>query len=315
MINPRYTRFDPPIETDEPVMAELLNAPAPSRARGRPKGTGIDDGVLLGRIGDLLRVDPFLKSTTAIKRLGISDASIIRRLRNKMKSGGKTAETRTPEPAPQTLPLQQPRTVGPDQPPTPTMRPMPAQQPIQAANPSAATAETEQDKRTRNALLLAAYLEALAKSAPQLSVPPAAPDRSESLPRDSTPAPISPAPEPTPPTQPRPQVAQSASPLPTIEPPAAPFNFPGMPPFLQPFRQAGATPGPLAESTNQLAGLKLAVEAMTSMTRLQLHITENAMAYSPMALMLQGQAFIGQMLLASFTGQLDATKKKPTDIK
>ena len=61
--------------------------------------------------------------------------------------------------------------------------------------------------------------------------------------------------------------------------------------------------------------MKLAVEAMTSMTRLQLHITQNAMSYSPMALMLQGQAFVGQMLLASFTGQLDAAKRKPKEEK
>ncbi len=85
-----------------------------------------------------------------------------------------------------------------------------------------------------------------------------------------------------------------------------------MPPFLQPFHKSAPAAPAAASPTQQLEGMKLAVEAMTTMTKLQLHITENAFAYSPLAMMLQGQAMVGQMLLASFTGQLDALKpKKP----
>lgn len=51
--------------------------------RGRPKGTGIDDRGHLQRIAAMLASDPELKPTTAIKSLGVTDPSIIRRLRDK----------------------------------------------------------------------------------------------------------------------------------------------------------------------------------------------------------------------------------------
>lgn len=51
--------------------------------RGRPKGTGIDDRGQLQAIAALLASDPEMKPTTAIKSLGVSDPSIIRRLRDK----------------------------------------------------------------------------------------------------------------------------------------------------------------------------------------------------------------------------------------
>jgi hypothetical protein len=51
--------------------------------RGRPKGTGLNDAAQLRAIAGLLAADPALKPTTAIKTLGISDPSIIRRLRDK----------------------------------------------------------------------------------------------------------------------------------------------------------------------------------------------------------------------------------------
>lgn len=51
--------------------------------RGRPKGTGLDDRARLKEISDLLATDPQLKPTTAIKTLGITDPSAIRRLRDK----------------------------------------------------------------------------------------------------------------------------------------------------------------------------------------------------------------------------------------
>lgn len=52
-------------------------------SRGRPKGTGLNDAAQLRAIAGLIAADPELKPTTAIKKLGINDPSIIRRLRDK----------------------------------------------------------------------------------------------------------------------------------------------------------------------------------------------------------------------------------------
>lgn len=54
--------------------------------RGRPKGTGIDDTSRLLAIAALLAENPDLKPTTAIKSIGITDPSAIRRLRDKLKA-------------------------------------------------------------------------------------------------------------------------------------------------------------------------------------------------------------------------------------
>lgn len=51
--------------------------------RGRPKGSGLDDQKHLQKIADMIAAKPDLKPTTAIKALGITDPSIIRRLRDK----------------------------------------------------------------------------------------------------------------------------------------------------------------------------------------------------------------------------------------
>ena len=51
--------------------------------RGRPKGTGIDDSDRIARLVELIRVRPELKPTTAIRAMGISDPSAVRRLRDK----------------------------------------------------------------------------------------------------------------------------------------------------------------------------------------------------------------------------------------
>ncbi|WP_246317215.1 hypothetical protein [Hyphomicrobium methylovorum] len=61
--------------------------------RGRPKGTGIDDTERLARIGELLRIHPELRPTTAIRQMGYSDPSAIRRLRDKYKIFALTGET------------------------------------------------------------------------------------------------------------------------------------------------------------------------------------------------------------------------------
>lgn len=51
--------------------------------RGRPKGTGIDDTRRLREIAAMIADDPDLKPTTAIKNIGITDPSSIRRIRDK----------------------------------------------------------------------------------------------------------------------------------------------------------------------------------------------------------------------------------------
>ena len=53
--------------------------------RGRPKGTGIDDSDRIARLDELLRVHPELRPTTAIRLMGFSNPSAIRRLRDKYK--------------------------------------------------------------------------------------------------------------------------------------------------------------------------------------------------------------------------------------
>lgn len=73
--------------------------------RGRPKGSGIDDSAQLAAIARLIDADPKLKPTTAIKALGITDPSIIRRLRDKYSEvrGGAAAPVAAEAPEPRTL--------------------------------------------------------------------------------------------------------------------------------------------------------------------------------------------------------------------
>jgi hypothetical protein len=54
--------------------------------RGRPIGTGIDDSDRIARLAELLKTQPDLKTTTAIRVMGFSDPSTIRRLRDKFKA-------------------------------------------------------------------------------------------------------------------------------------------------------------------------------------------------------------------------------------
>jgi hypothetical protein len=53
--------------------------------RGRPIGTGIDDSDRIARLAELLKTQPDLRPTTAIRVMGFSDPSTIRRLRDKYK--------------------------------------------------------------------------------------------------------------------------------------------------------------------------------------------------------------------------------------
>jgi hypothetical protein len=57
--------------------------PGAKRNRGRPKGSGLDDRALLQSVIQLVAKNPELKPTTAIKAIGITDPSAIRRIRDK----------------------------------------------------------------------------------------------------------------------------------------------------------------------------------------------------------------------------------------
>lgn len=59
------------------------------RTRGRPRGTGLDDGPTLRKVADMLAADPSLKPTTAIKRaLDKPTETAVRRLQGKWQHQG-----------------------------------------------------------------------------------------------------------------------------------------------------------------------------------------------------------------------------------
>ena len=66
------------------VFEELVMSAATAK-RGRPTGSGINDRIWLREIGRLIRIHPATKPTAAIKALGVTDPSTIRRLREKHK--------------------------------------------------------------------------------------------------------------------------------------------------------------------------------------------------------------------------------------
>jgi hypothetical protein len=76
--------------------------------RGRPKGTGIDDSDRIQRLAELIRVHPELKPTTAIRAMGISDPSVIRRIRDKYHAFLRNAPAEAAAPRAATAPLAVP---------------------------------------------------------------------------------------------------------------------------------------------------------------------------------------------------------------
>ena len=313
-------------------------ADASTRARGRPQGSGINDRAALTAINKLRRKYPDMPPTTAIKRAGIENPSTIRRLRDKLRAEEVKNAKRDPKPALKSPPK-------PIQPvPPAASRKAAALSTVQparrgaVASPVAATSP-EQDPR-----ILAAFMQAFLQT-------PAGPPATMALPKTSvSAADLPPATAPTPPPaaamQPR-QEPPKPSPKPAVGGwpswPGMPMSTPNMPgippmpfsmpmPLMPPFGpQLGSAftgmsgilpllPKPTApqpsdpntaSTARQMDAMKLAVEAMTAIAKLQLHVVENAMAYSPFAAMLQGQTMIGQMMLAAFTGQMGANQKKP----
>lgn len=125
----------------------------PTRSgRGRPKGTGLDDSAYLEAIVNLIAANPEMKPTTAIKDLGFTDPSVIRRLRDKYHAAhGQAADSGArahcgggPFPQPASAPASQgarsmaaaverdPRLVAPIQEPQPQTAAISAQAPAKA---------------------------------------------------------------------------------------------------------------------------------------------------------------------------------------
>ncbi len=67
------------------ISFEELAMSAVKAKRGRPTGSGKDDRIWLREVGRLIRINPAIRPTAAIKALGVSDPSTIRRLREKHK--------------------------------------------------------------------------------------------------------------------------------------------------------------------------------------------------------------------------------------
>jgi hypothetical protein len=105
-------------------------------ARGRPKGSGKDDWSRLRQIATLIAANPALKPTTAIKRIGVTDPSVIRRLRDKFHLAEDELLTTVRRARASTSGRQTP-TRGSDasSPGTPTFSPQPAQK-VQTNQPA-----------------------------------------------------------------------------------------------------------------------------------------------------------------------------------
>lgn len=132
--------------------------------RGRPKGSGIDDRAKLDAIARLIADNPELKPTTAIRTLGISDPSVIRRLRDKFNAvrpglmqdlkSGKLRERRAASAKPVSAPSarqQTSRAIAASVPATPTRVAPPAQS-------SNATTSTRNERSSARAASRAAAM-------------------------------------------------------------------------------------------------------------------------------------------------------------
>jgi hypothetical protein len=79
----------------ESRLSRGLSMPSVKPARGRPKGTGLDDRSVVQNVIQLVESNPALKPTTAIKSLGVTDPSAIRRLRDKYNMSVKASAAAT----------------------------------------------------------------------------------------------------------------------------------------------------------------------------------------------------------------------------
>jgi hypothetical protein len=262
-------------------MDSTMTDRAPAR-RGRPKGTGINDTELLHRLKAALAADPELRPTTAIRAAGVNDPSAIRRLRDKL----------TAEPAPTAranksssdrpaLPLEA------GSPAIKTARPRPAAKRRAEAPPRAAGDRVE-------AQTLASYLAAVGGS----------PVAAHATPTPPTPTTASDAggPRPNPPTGGAVAGPDKNASAPAQAPTAHAATSHALPsPFEMMSRM---TPPLVATPQTMLEGVRLAVEATAAISRLQVFIMQGSLKGTPLAMMLQGQAAMAQMMLATLAGAL-----------
>lgn len=261
---------------------------APAR-RGRPKGTGINDTDLLHRVRAALAADPTLRPTTAIRAAGVTDPSAIRRLRDKLGAApaptGKTSKASSERPA---AALK----AGPAAIKTAQTRPTPKRP---ADTPPKAAADTVE------AQTLATYLAAVG------SAPVAAHATQTTPTRPGGSAPGNPAGERATPA-PSANVAASVpaadkgAPAPASPSPARAATTQTLPsPFEMMVRMA---PPMAATPQTMLEAVRLAVEATAAISRLQVFMMQGSLKGTPLAMMLQGQAAMAQMMLATLAGAL-----------
>ncbi len=134
--------------------------------RGRPKGSGLDDTQVLRRIAHVLQTNAGMSPTTAIKQAGINNPSVIRRLRDKLKSDVKprTQKTKHVSAAAKVATSGAKRSKLPPVPVTSPRRKAPARR---AARPARQTAATRQP-----AAVATPAVEALAVALPTALVTP-----------------------------------------------------------------------------------------------------------------------------------------------
>lgn len=244
--------------------------------RGRPKGTGIDDADTLAAIADLMGADPELRPTTAIKKAGVTDPSIVRRLREKLKAPAEAPPAGLPAIA------------------AVAVRPAP---PAKPAN----------NKATPQSIALAS---ALAEAAAKRPIKPAPAQKHSPKPTVSravhaaptqVPAPPPDAPAASKPAAPQPPRGAQPGPVPSAAPAQEPkrheyFALPLLPAH-------GDDTGPAADI------LRASVEAATAITRLQMELFEQMLRLSPLSMILKQQKTITQAVTAALATQRKSTPK------
>ncbi len=244
------------------------------RKRGRPKGTGLNDTATLAAIARLRASDPDLKPTTAIRKLGITDPSVVRRLRDKLKGD-------------QDLSVAPPKT-APDQPsrvPSSSARAPLKRRGVPARPGPATVAGPLQANVTTN-------LPPREASSPEPRLPPEPIQPSVTPSNDASPPRTGPL-KFEQPSQPESAQAQSST---RPEPHE---------------KQAEAQPEQRKEETAQgqsgipdpqVEAMRLSAEAAAAVSRLYLHCLTHAASMSPMAMALRAQNVSSQWL-AMFLAQ------------
>lgn len=137
-----------------------------SAARGRPKGSGLDDAGSLAAIGKMITANPGMKPTTAIKALGITNPSAVRRLRDKYQQSIATSMQTSNTPATNVIALSTRTAVAgrtPSQAPAPSR--VPSVKPAETSDEASAGADDHPAvgrNRDKPDLFAAAYAASIA---------------------------------------------------------------------------------------------------------------------------------------------------------